>query len=120
MASERDGGGSARSLASFALRSIQQLFWITHVTSLLLVRHGHTDGNGSGSHIRMSGSTDLPLSAAGRCEAELVGAYVAQEHSSRIVYSSPLIRALDTASAIAHRIGVVPRVADGLSEIDCG
>ena len=72
----------------------------SQVTSLLLVRHGHTEGNGAGPQVRMSGSTDLPLSAAGRAEAALVGAHVAREHLSEIVHSSPLIRALDTATEI--------------------
>lgn len=68
----------------------------------------------------MAGTTDLPLSARGRLEAELIADRLAGWHAENVVYASPLSRALDTAAAICRRRGGSVRVLDGLCEIDCG
>ena len=88
-------------------------------TSLLLLRHGHTEPNG-GSAPRMSGWTDFPLSERGRDEAELLGARLASGAGFSAIYSSPLVRARATAEPRARRgLGAVISWA-GLQEIDCG
>jgi broad specificity phosphatase PhoE len=90
------------------------------LTTLLLIRHGHTRGNASGPHVQMSGWTDLPLSARGEREAQAIAAYLARIVRPCVVYTSPLERALRTAAAIAEPCDApIARIA-GLREINCG
>lgn len=60
---------------------------------LYIVRHGETEWN---KGKLLQGSTDIPLSEAGRHLARLSGEALAQTPFDRI-YSSPLIRAYETA-----------------------
>ncbi|MET0975580.1 MAG: histidine phosphatase family protein [Leifsonia sp.] len=69
---------------------------------IALVRHGQTDWN---LERRMQGTSDIPLNALGREQALAAGALLAEEHWDVIV-SSPLVRARETASIIADRIGL--------------
>ncbi|WP_154716546.1 histidine phosphatase family protein [Sterolibacterium denitrificans] len=80
---------------------------------LCIARHGETDWNAAGI---LQGWSDVPLNAAGRAQAQRLAAdfsacgFVA-------VWSSPLLRALETASIIADRLGLPPpRCHDGLKE----
>jgi broad specificity phosphatase PhoE len=86
------------------------------MTEIILVRHGETDFNASGI---FRGRADAPLNENGRRQAALLGEYLSNEKLS-VIYSSPLIRAVKTAEAIAghHRLGV--NIADSLNDIDCG
>jgi broad specificity phosphatase PhoE len=68
----------------------------------------------------MTGSTDLPLNALGRQQAELIASRLASEPSVPVIYSSPLVRAFDTALAIGLRRNAAVIPTDGLREIDCG
>jgi len=85
------------------------------VTRLYLVRHGQTDWNASG---RLQGTTDIPLNAAGRDQAERVADELKAIVSARTaVFASPLARAADTARTIADALGVAnvtldPRLAE--------
>jgi probable phosphoglycerate mutase len=86
------------------------------VTTVLLIRHAHTEAIGQ----RLSGrSPGVPLSAAGAVQADRLGRSLAAAPLAAI-YSSPLERAVDTARAIAHYQPVSIRVCDALSEIDFG
>lgn len=88
-------------------------------TTLLLVRHGETDANASGT---WQGSTDSPLNQRGRAQAEALARRLASEnHAIAAVYSSPLSRAQQTAEIIASQIGspVVNLEAD-LQEFNLG
>lgn len=88
--------------------------------TLILVRHGHTEGNEVGPEVRMSGQTDLPLSPLGRWQAEALSRRLAAGPPAAAVYSSPLVRAEDTARRLAGgHLGPL-RLAEGLQEIDCG
>jgi len=69
---------------------------------LCLIRHGETDWN---QDRRVQGYRDIPLNARGRAQARIVGEYLSSE-TWDVLYSSPLSRAFDTASAIAERIGI--------------
>jgi probable phosphoglycerate mutase len=70
------------------------------VRALYFVRHGESELNRLG---RFAGSTDTPLSAKGRQQALEVGRAV-RALGVDCVVSSPLVRAIDTATAIADEI----------------
>jgi len=72
------------------------------MTSLYLVRHGETDWN---AQRRIQGSTDIPLNATGRMQAQTTGALLARRSWDGI-YASPLSRAMETASIIAAAVGL--------------
>jgi probable phosphoglycerate mutase len=79
---------------------------------LWLIRHGETEWSLSGAH---TGSSDIPLTEAGRQQASALGAYLAR-HSFSLVLSSPLSRALETARIA----GYDPQVDPDLCEWDYG
>ena len=84
---------------------------------VILVRHGETDWNKE-KRIQ-GGSSDPPLNETGRRQAEGLARRLEQEPIEAI-YSSPLKRSLDTATAIArrHRLEVVAEPS--LREIEAG
>lgn len=69
------------------------------VTRICFVRHGETDWN---VEKRIQGFTDIPLNEKGRGQA-LAMAFNAAHVSFKAIYSSDLVRALDTAKALAAR-----------------
>ena len=81
---------------------------------LYLIRHGLTDGNAEGRYI---GSTDLPLSEAGR-EALMTLAETHEYPQVQMVFSSPLKRCTETADILFPDRMV--RVVDDLREYDFG
>ena len=89
------------------------------MTILYLIRHGETDANASGT---WQGSTDSPLNARGRAQAQAVARRIADEKLPIAhIYSSPLQRARHTAEAIARALGNVPVTLDaGLAEFHLG
>ncbi|MBW8871906.1 MAG: histidine phosphatase family protein [Leifsonia sp.] len=72
------------------------------MTFISLVRHGQTDWNLAK---RIQGSSDIPLNATGRAQAETTGRALAGGRFDAI-YASPLSRALDTARIIAGHVGL--------------
>ena len=88
-------------------------------TRIVLVRHGHTAGNGGSDHPVLSGTTDLPLTELGHRQASALahsGALGGADH----VYASPLSRALATAAPLAEHAGLEVVCRHGLEEIHCG
>jgi alpha-ribazole phosphatase len=85
-------------------------------TRLLLVRHADTDVSMQG---RCFGRLDVGLSGEGRRQASELGA-VLRGVPLAAVGSSPLVRALVTAEAIARPHGLRPLALDALREIDFG
>jgi broad specificity phosphatase PhoE len=83
---------------------------------LLLVRHAETDAAMRG---RCYGRLDAGLSAEGRRQARELGAAL-RSVPLAAVYSSPLVRALDTAAPIGAPHGLAPVPETGLREIDFG
>jgi probable phosphoglycerate mutase len=87
------------------------------MTLLYLVRHGETDWNRAR---RIQGSTDIPLNTTGRQQAATTGALLARRRWDGI-YSSPLSRALETASIIAAEAELgAPRTIDAIVERNYG
>jgi broad specificity phosphatase PhoE len=87
------------------------------MTSLYLVRHGETDWN---AQRRIQGSTDIPLNAMGRGQAETTGRLLARRAWDGI-YSSPLSRAFETARFIATEVGLGrPGTIDAIVERNYG
>jgi len=79
-----------------------------------LFRHGQTAWSVSGQH---TGRTDLPLTEAGREQAEALGQYLAGRKFD-LVLSSPLARAAETCRLAGY--GEVARFTDDLMEWDHG
>ena len=86
-------------------------------TRLLLVRHGATAQ--SAQH-RFSGRNDLPLNDAGEAQAGALANRLAHQDDIQAVLSSPLVRSLQTADAIAARLGVEVKSVQGFAELDFG
>lgn len=86
--------------------------------TVLLIRHGYVEGI---TPERFRGRSDLPLTALGRRQAQAVAAYLRRGWpETRSVFSSPLSRCQDTATAIATAIGLGVQTADGLADLDYG
>ncbi len=85
-------------------------------TELLLVRHGESEWNRLG---RYAGQRDVPLSDRGKQQAQRLAERLASEPLAAI-YTSPLQRARDTASAIAERQCVPITLEHRLAEIHHG
>lgn len=83
---------------------------------LFLVRHGETDSNRDGLAL---GRADPPLNDLGVQQAERLAASLGRAQLVA-VYSSPLIRARQTAEPIAERSGLDVRVDESLIEMDVG
>lgn len=88
-------------------------------TYLYLVRHAATDANRARPHVLQGNGIDFPLNELGRRQAEAVGRFLADFVVQR-VFSSPLLRAMETANAIAaHHGRAVAEVAE-IVEADVG
>ncbi len=68
----------------------------------ILCRHGNTTLNESNCYRSM---LDPPLNADGLSDAERVSAAIAQKYKIYKITSSPLLRAIQTADAIAEKVG---------------
>lgn len=88
------------------------------MTIFYLIRHGETEWNRSG---RWQGHADVPLTEAGRAQADQLAARLHDEavQLDRI-YSSDLSRALDTARTIAGRFDLPVQLLPELREINVG
>ena len=71
-------------------------------THINLIRHGETDWN---VEHRYQGSTDIPLNALGRKQVKWLADSMRGEPWD-VIYSSPSMRAFDTAGAVAAAIGI--------------
>ena len=83
---------------------------------LILVRHGETKWNHEN---RVVGHTGMALNNNGRKQAGLLAQALKDEEVS-CIYSSPLKRARETATAIARAQGLHVVTVDALKEVDAG
>ncbi|HUV05705.1 MAG TPA: histidine phosphatase family protein [Armatimonadota bacterium] len=86
------------------------------MAKVFLIRHGEVDWNRQNAYI---GSTDLPLNPMGQAQARQLADYLRTKKISAI-YSSSLIRAVQTAETIAERLGVAVNICPELREVDYG
>lgn len=85
-------------------------------TRIILIRHGITDWLEEGL---LHGITDRPLSQTGLEQAQEV-AHAMKNTTAKWLYSSPLLRAYQTAEAIAKETGLDLQRIEGLKEMDYG
>lgn len=91
---------------------------MSEVVAVTLVRHGRTAFNASG---RIQGRVDNPLDDLGRRQAAAVAEALSSEvRGGALVIHSPLVRAAETARAIAERGGVATMVDPDWIELDYG
>lgn len=85
-------------------------------TRIIAIRHGETAWN---VDTRIQGHLDIPLNATGRWQAQRAAQALADEPITAI-YASDLLRAYETAQAVANALGVDIAKAPGLRERDFG
>jgi probable phosphoglycerate mutase len=83
--------------------------------TFLLVRHAMHSDYGR----RLSGRSQAPLTAEGRRQAVALGAMLATEGIDA-VHTSPCLRAVETARAVAGAAGARLEISEALDEIDFG
>lgn len=86
------------------------------VEKVLLIRHGETDFN---RERRLQGVMENPLNERGRAQAASVARYL-QGLSIDALYTSPILRAQETAEIIGNLIGLPARADERLREIEFG
>jgi broad specificity phosphatase PhoE len=86
------------------------------MTSITIVRHATTEWMEQG---RVHGRLDSPLSARGKREARLAGLSLGHTDFDSF-YTSPALRAVETARIIGQEIDRAPAILDGLREMDFG
>ena len=86
---------------------------------VLLARHGQTDDNLE--PFRFQGFTDTPLNETGRAQArELADQVASLSEPVKILWSSDLSRARETAEIVGAHIGLEPRLDRRLREANRG
>lgn len=85
-------------------------------THLFLVRHGRTALNAAG---QLRGLANPPLDEMGMYEARVTAEALANRGIA-VIYSSPLDRALTTATIIAERVGCDVQVSTDFNDRDYG
>ncbi len=87
------------------------------MAKLILIRHGETLWNRVKRF--QGGRSDVPLSAVGRLQAQLLASALMREQVDA-VFSSPLARARETAELVARVHGLQVQVLPELTELDFG
>ena len=85
--------------------------------TLILLRHGRTDHNAG---LRLTGWGDPPLDELGRQQAQTVGQELASRYEIGAIYTSPLIRARQTAQPLLDLTRLTPHTHDDLKELNFG
>jgi probable phosphoglycerate mutase len=113
MVTMADQTGQSEAVAS-AMRSLEAAFLIgvPGTTEVWLIRHGDC-------YQAMTSPEDPPLSTVGRDQARRLGERV-NRAGYDVVYSSPLRRARETATAITERLTVDERLIEVTTELADG
>lgn len=85
--------------------------------TIYFMRHGESQANVE--RVFANGNDGYPLTALGRSQAETTGKFF-ESKKIRSVYTSPILRARETASIIGRKIGVEPIVLDHIREFSVG
>ena len=88
-------------------------------TYCYLIRHAATANNEHNPPVLQGRRLDSPLSAAGREQAARAGRFLAARPIAA-VYASPMVRAVETARAVAEPHGLTVQTVDELNEADLG
>ena len=87
------------------------------MTTLLLIRHGESEGN----LLRyLAGHFDSPLSEKGFAQAKLTAKFMVENYKVDKIYASDLQRAYKTAQEFASIVQLPIQKDEGLREIDAG
>jgi len=84
--------------------------------AIYFARHGQTE---NGSEDRLEGSSDSPLTAKGREQAQALAQYIQNLNVARII-ASPLGRAQETARIVDDRIGCGVMIREEWREMSYG
>ncbi len=87
------------------------------MTKILLTRHGHVEGI---KPERFRGREALDLTARGRAQAAALAQRIAGTWRPSSIYTSPMGRCIETATAIAKACGIAAKTCDELNDIDYG
>ncbi len=87
------------------------------MTKILLTRHGHVEGI---KPERFRGRQPLDLTARGRAQAAALAERIAGAWRRSFIYTTPLDRCVETATAIAKACGITAKTCDELNDIDYG
>jgi len=87
------------------------------MTKIVLTRHGNVEGI---KPERFRGREPLPLTERGRAEAAALAQRIAGAFRPSHIYTSPMGRCIETATAIAKATGAGAKTCDDLNDIDYG
>ncbi|MCE5192678.1 histidine phosphatase family protein [bacterium] len=90
------------------------------MTTLVIVRHGHTALNREGPNDTFRGTTDTPLDERGLREAKITADAVAARWKPSAIYSSTVPRAMVTAQIIAKSLSLPVIPEPGLLDMNYG
>jgi broad specificity phosphatase PhoE len=88
----------------------------SEMTTIYLIRHGETEWN---KEEIFRGRTDISLNEVGFREAELIGEYL-KGKDIHVIYSSPLLRAKETARRIAQVFNLKVQLLEGIIDMSFG
>ncbi len=88
------------------------------MTELLLIRHGESQFNAE--HRWAGWEHESPLTQRGEAEAQVLAERLATERGIAALYTSPLVRARQTAQFVGKALGLLPVVRTGLREVNVG
>lgn len=87
------------------------------MTKLLVIRHGYSVGN----HLKLlTAQEDLPLTELGQAQVILLNNYILKHYKVDVIYSSDLIRAVDTIKHMSQTLSIPIQKYKELREVNGG
>ncbi len=86
-------------------------------TKFLLLRHAQSLANSEG---KIQGTLDSPLSRLGHTHAQLLAKRIAENFDVQYIFSSPLLRATETAEYLSDLLALPFIIKDNLKEQEAG